>query len=63
MEEETITISKEYFKELVDSQVWLDALKNAGVDNWSGYDYAIELLGEASEYESEEDIYGDPAEQ
>lgn len=29
----------------------LAALENAGVDNWSGYDYAMELL---REYESED---------
>lgn len=25
---------------------WLECLENAGVDNWSGYDYAQELFNE-----------------
>jgi len=40
---EQITISIERYNELVDSERMLTALQNAGVDNWDGYDYAIEL--------------------
>lgn len=25
---------------------WLDALEAAGVDSWSGYDWAVEILNE-----------------
>lgn len=48
MPEEQITISREFYNELLESQKWLDALESAGVDNWSGYDYARELLKEES---------------
>lgn len=60
MGEETVTIDKQYFEELLESQRWLDALESAGVDNWQGYDFALEQLGKESTDESEEDIYGDP---
>jgi peptidoglycan hydrolase CwlO-like protein len=29
-----------------DDQLLLDALRNAGVDNWDGYDYAIDLYNQ-----------------
>lgn len=28
---------------------WLDCLESAGVDNWSGYEYAQELMEEEDE--------------
>ena len=44
MEKEMVTITrKEYESLLKDSEV-LGALEGAGVDNWQGYDYAMELL-------------------
>ena len=46
MEEKTVTISKESYDELLEDQAFLNALQAAGVDNWSGYDYAQELLEE-----------------
>lgn len=46
MQEETITIPLKEYNDLIDSQAWLDALESAGVDNWSGYDYAVELYKE-----------------
>lgn len=45
MSEDTITISKEEYNELIDDQNLLNALRSAGVDNWEGYDYALEALG------------------
>jgi hypothetical protein len=30
--------------EILERLEWLDCLESAGVDNWSGYDYAVELL-------------------
>lgn len=42
MHEETVTITKKEYEELLESQRWLNCLENAGVDNWSGYDYACE---------------------
>ena len=42
--EETITISKEEYESLLEDQKLLQCLQDAGVDNWSGYDYAIEMM-------------------
>ena len=44
--EETITISKEEYESLLENSKKLEALEGAGVDNWQGYDYAMELLRE-----------------
>lgn len=41
---EMIEISKDEYKQLIKDQQFLEALKGAGVDNWEGYDYALELL-------------------
>ena len=46
---ETITISVEDYNELVSDSNFLSALMAAGVDNWDGYDYAVEI------YNGEED--------
>lgn len=44
IKEEVITITlKEYNQLLEDSKI-LRALEGAGVDNWDGYDYAMESL-------------------
>ena len=51
---ETVTISKTEYESLVEDRNWLNALENAGVDNWEGIDFARELLGEQEE-EDEED--------
>ena len=44
--EETITISKKEYESLLEDQKLLQALQGAGVDNWSGYDYAIDMMQE-----------------
>lgn len=44
MTNETITISKEEYESLLEDRAWLRCLKNAGVDNWQGYDYACEFF-------------------
>ena len=45
--EETITISKKKYEELLEDQKLLQCLQDAGVDyNWSGYDYAMEMMKE-----------------
>ncbi len=44
--EETVTISKKEYESLLEDSKKLTALKNAGVDNWEGYDYARELMQE-----------------
>jgi len=39
---ETVTISKKEYEELLDDSRLLNCLRNAGVDNWDGWDFAIE---------------------
>lgn len=41
-----ITISKKEYESLLEDQKLLQCLQDAGVDNWSGYDYAIEMMKE-----------------
>lgn len=53
MTEETITISKERYANMVKRLDWLSCLEAAGVDNWEGISYAYELLEEDNP--SEED--------
>lgn len=43
-----ITISIEDFVSLMKDRNLLDALYEAGVDNWEGYDGALELFVESS---------------
>lgn len=38
----SITISKQKYERLIESKKLLQALQNAGVDNWEGYDSALE---------------------
>ncbi len=38
----TVTISETDYDELLEDSRFLNCLRNAGVDNWDGYDYAIE---------------------
>ena len=40
----TEIITKERYDQLVIDGLMLEALKGAGVDNWSGYSYAMELF-------------------
>ena len=44
-----VTITEEEYQSLLDDQLWLNCLENAGVDNWSGYDYARQLYNEETE--------------
>lgn len=46
---ETVTITKEEYEELKSDQDFLSALRSAGVDNWDGYDYALESLEDSEE--------------
>lgn len=41
-----ISIPEEEYKQMVQDIKFLDALRAAGVDNWSGYDYALDILEE-----------------
>ena len=51
MNEETITIPKKLYDELVDDQRLLDALRRGGVDCWDWYDDAIDAYNKMSEEE------------
>jgi hypothetical protein len=46
---ETVTISKEEYESLLEDSNKLLALEGAGVDNWEGYDYAMEMMRDMSE--------------
>lgn len=48
-ETKTVTISADQYEQLLEDSSWLSALRAAGVDNWEGYDYAMELLREWEE--------------
>lgn len=48
---DTITISMEEYRRLVDAESTLEALICAGVDNWEGYGYAMSMLDEEEEDE------------
>lgn len=44
--EETVTINKDEYERLLRQEEWLYCLEAAGVDNWSGYDHAVEMYQE-----------------
>lgn len=44
-----VSISKDEYEELLERDMWLHALESAGVDNWSGIDYAREEYEEMNE--------------
>lgn len=46
-----ITLTEKEFAELVEDRLFLNALRSAGVDNWEGYSYALELYDEQREQE------------
>lgn len=41
--EESVSISKKEYSRLLQQDEWVSCLDQAGVDNWEGIDYAIEL--------------------
>ncbi len=47
MEEETVTITKKEYDDLVKRDAFLSCLEGAGVDNWDGYSFAQEMMDEA----------------
>ncbi|MDB3972857.1 hypothetical protein N9391_01100 [Gammaproteobacteria bacterium] len=55
MTEETITISKSRYLSLLESERWLAAYGDAGVDNWDGRGWAQEAYEElgGDNYEGE----------
>ena len=42
----TITLNTEEFHEMQKELYFLYCLRRAGVDNWEGYDYAIDMFAE-----------------
>ena len=44
--DEEVVIRRDEYNELLKDSKWLAALENAGVDNWSGIELAIELFNE-----------------
>ena len=46
MNEETVTILKSEYDQMLEDVQFLDALLAAGVDNWSGYDQACQMVGD-----------------
>jgi hypothetical protein len=49
---ETVTISKAEYESLLEDSNKLLALEGAGVDNWEGYDEAMEMMREMNEEDS-----------
>lgn len=49
--EENVTITKERYEELLNSEKFLICLEDAGVDNWSGYYFAHNLFNEYEDLE------------
>lgn len=47
--EEMVTITRDRYEDMLDRLHFLSCLECAGVDNWSGYDYAQELYQEDEE--------------
>jgi hypothetical protein len=44
-----VTISRREYESLLDDARWRECVEDAGVDNWSGYEYAM------AEYYAEDD--------
>lgn len=47
--EDSVTISYSEYERLLKAEAFLEALKDAGVDNWSGYGDAWEIFEEEEE--------------
>lgn len=43
-DDDTVTISIDDYSELVRDSKFLSALGAAGVDNWDGYDFALDMM-------------------
>lgn len=43
---ETVEISKSEYQKLLEAEKLLHALQVAGVDNWDGYEQALDILEE-----------------
>jgi hypothetical protein len=46
MDQETITIPRSEYEDLIEQSQWLYCLEAAGVDNWTNYGHAYEIYEE-----------------
>lgn len=46
MEVPQVLIPENIYDQLVEDAILLDYLRRAGVDNWDGYSFAIEMMNE-----------------
>jgi len=46
MTDEMVEITKKEYENFLKNSAWLRALEAAGVDNWEGYDIAIDYYNE-----------------
>lgn len=53
--EDTVTISKSEYNSLLRDEQKLQAFESAGVDNWQGYDDAMDILREDGFFKDDED--------
>jgi hypothetical protein len=53
---EMITIKKSYYDELMRNDLKLSALDAAGVDNWNGYDDAMDIFREWLDEDANKEI-------
>ena len=49
-----IEIDEKEYKQLKEAQQRLEALEEAGVDNWEGYGFACRIMQEAGVFDEEE---------
>jgi len=52
-----ITIPLAEYEKMKEDLVFLTCLRNAGVDNWVGYDYALDLYEETEDARGGDDGY------
>lgn len=46
---DTVIITKKEYKDLLDDQLFLDSLIGTGVDNWEGYESAVDSYKAANQ--------------
>lgn len=49
--EEEVVLSLKEYNSLLHSASWLQCLEDAGVDNWSGIDYAYEMMNKGVDFD------------
>ena len=50
-EDGSVTYTKEEHESALEDSMWITALENAGVDNWEGYEFAMDIYQEMKEEE------------